>query len=43
MYSVPEDLMFHDYVDEVFKYIPALINGQKDNINDKIKKSRKPN
>ena len=42
MYSVPEDLMFHDYVDEVFKYIPALINGHKDNINDKIKKSRKP-
>lgn len=47
MCSVPCEKMFHNYVDEVFKYIPALINDgsglQKEStISSKIRGSRKP-
>lgn len=41
MYSVPLESLYHDYVEEIYKYIPSLINYS-DNINDKLRLSRIP-
>lgn len=47
MYSVPVDDMFHNYVDEIFLFIPRLLvdgNGLQDNSEeaDRLRKLRKP-